>query len=157
MVYHRNITTGLNMTEETFWDFDSTIIYNIFDLDYHRFIYTKNGIKQFKKFSYKNPIINITDIKHILTARAPYNNYNDIRKDLKKLNIIAKLYLNKNQRKSFRDDIKFKAKILNKYKPKYYIDDDDFMNKLLQQQLTYTKCITTEQYYNREGTNASRL
>lgn len=137
------------MTEEVFWDFDSTIIYNIFDLDYHRFIYTKKGVKQFKTHSHKNPLVNIIDIKHVLTARAPYNNYNDIHKDLKKLNINAKLYLNKNQRKSFHDDIQFKAKILNKHKPKYYIDDDDFMNRFLQPYLIYTQCITTEQYYNR--------
>jgi len=139
------------MTEEVFWDFDSTITYNIFDVDYHRFIYTKDGVSTFKRFSHKNPIINISDIKHVLTARAPYNNYNDIRKDLKKLNINAKLYLNDIQRKSFHDDIQFKAKVLNSYKPKYYIDDDDFMNKLLQPYLKYTKCITTEQYYWFQG------
>ena len=71
--------------------------------------------------------------------------------DLKKLNIKAKLYLNKDQRKSLHDDIKFKATILNRYKPKYYIDDDDFMNRLLQPHLTDTKCITTEQYYAMRG------
>jgi len=136
------------LTEKVFWDFDSTIIYNILDLDYHRFIYTKEGVIQFKKFSHKNPLINITDIKYVLTARAPYNNYNDIRNDLKKLHIHAKVYLNKNQRKSFHDDIQFKTRILNKYKPKYYIDDDDFMNRFLQPHLVYTQCITTEQYYN---------
>lgn len=136
---------------DTFWDFDSTIIYNIFDLDYHRFIYTPNGVKQFKKFSHINPIVNIKDIKHVLTARAPYNDYNDIRGDLNKLNIKAKLYLNKNQRKSLHDDIQFKATILNRYKPTYYIDDDDFMNNLLQPHLIHTKCITTEQYYAMRG------
>jgi hypothetical protein len=136
---------------DTFWDFDSTIIYNIFDLDYHRFIYTKDGVKQFKKFSHINPIVNINDIQHVLTARAPYNNYNDIREDLNKLKIKATLYLNKNQRKSLHDDIKFKATILNKHKPKYYVDDDDFMNQLLQPHLIHTKCITTEQYYAMRG------
>ena len=135
------------MKTEIFWDFDSTIMYNIFDLDYHRFIYTKKGVREFKKFSFLNPAVHITDIKHVLTARAPYNNYNDIHKDLKKFNIKAKLYLNKNQRKSLKDDIEFKAGILNKYKPIYYIDDDDFMNRFLQKHLTHTKCITTEHYY----------
>jgi len=133
--------------EDVFWDFDSTIIYNIFDLDYHRFIYTDNGVKKFKKFSHLNPIVKTIDIKHVLTARAPYNNYNGIHEDLKNLNINAKLYLNKIQRKSLHDDICFKATILNKYKPKYYVDDDDFMNNLLQPHLIYTKCITTEKYY----------
>lgn len=135
------------MTDDIFWDFDSTIIYNIFDLDYHRFIYTNEGVKKFKKFSHLNPIVDVTDIKHVVTARAPYNNYNDIHLDLKKLNINAKLYLNKTQRKNLHDDIQFKAMILNKHKPKYYIDDDDFMNNSLQPHLKYTKCITTEQYY----------
>lgn len=135
------------MKHDTFWDFDSTIIYNIFDVDYHRFIYTDSGVEQFKRFSRLNPIVNTTDIKHVLTARAPRNEYNDIRGDLKKLNINAKLYLNKTQRKSLNDDIIFKATILNKYKPKYYVDDDDFMNRVLQPHLNYTKCITTEQYY----------
>lgn len=133
--------------DDVFWDFDSTITYNIFDLDYHMFIYTKDGVKKFKQFSHKNPLVNTKDIKHVLTARAPYNNYNDIHKDLKKLHIEAKLYLNKIQRKSLKDDVEFKAKILNSYKPKYYIDDDDFMNNLLQKKLTHTRCITTEQYY----------
>jgi len=137
--------------DDIFWDFDSTIIYNVFDLDYHRFIYTKEGVQKFKKFSRMNPIVKIKDIKHVLTARAPYNNHNDIHDDLKKLNIKAKLYLNKDQRKSLHDDIKFKATILNRYKPKYYIDDDDFMNRLLQPHLTDTKCITTEQYYAMRG------
>lgn len=132
---------------DIFWDFDSTIIYNIFDIDYHRFIITKSGVTTFKKFSRINPIVNTNDIKHVLTARAPDNNYNDIYDDLKKLNINAKLYLNKNRRKSLHDDIIFKARILNKYKPKYYIDDDDFMNTALQKYLTYTQCITTEQFY----------
>lgn len=141
------------MTEEAFWDFDSTIIYNIFDVDYHRFIYTPEGVNTFKRFSHKNPIVNISDIKHVLTARAPYNNYNDIRKDLKKLHITAKLYLNKQERKSLHDDIQFKADVLNSHKPKYYIDDDDFMNKLLQPRLSHTKCITTEQYYWIRGGN----
>jgi hypothetical protein len=139
------------MTVEAFWDFDSTIIYNIFDLDFHRFIFTIDGVNQFKKFSHKNPIINISDIKHVLTARAPYNNYNDIHKDLKKLNINAKLYLNKIQRKNLHDDIQFKAIVLNKHKPTYYIDDDDFMNNLLQPHLIHTQCITTEQYYGIHG------
>jgi hypothetical protein len=135
------------MKQEAFWDFDSTIIYNIFDLNFHRFIYTEDGVKQFKKFSHLNPIVKTSDIKHVLTARSPYNNYNGIHEDLKKLNINATLYLNNTQRKSLHDDIKFKAKVLNKYKPKYYIDDDDFMNKLLQPHLQYTTCITTEMYY----------
>lgn len=135
------------MKEEAFWDFDSTVIYNVFDLDYHRFIYTIEGVKTFKKFSRINPIINTKDIKHVLTARAPYNNYNNIHSDLQKLNIKAKVYLNQTQRKSLHDDIIFKATILNKYNPKYYIDDDDFMNRLLQPHLIHTKCITTEQYY----------
>jgi hypothetical protein len=136
-----------------FWDFDSTIMYNIFDLDYHRFIYTKSGVKQFKKFCRLNPIVNTTDVKHVLTARAPYNNYNEIHKDLKRFGINAELYLNKNQRKNLLDDIKFKADILNKHKPQYYIDDDDFMNRALQPYLTHTRCITTEQYYILNGGN----
>jgi hypothetical protein len=135
------------MSPDAFWDFDSTIIYNILDVNYNRFIFTKAGVKQFKRFSHLNPLIKISDIKHVITARAPYNKYNGIHKDLKKLNINAKLYLNTNQRKSLIDDIRFKATILNKHKPIFYIDDDDFMNNLLQPHLTYTRCITTEQYY----------
>jgi len=135
------------MSDIIFWDFDSTIIYNVFDLDYHRFIYTEDGVRKFKKFSHINPMINTSDVKHVLTARSPYNNYNGIHEDLEKLKINAKLYLNKTYRKTLQDDIKFKAKILNLHKPKYYIDDDDFMNKLLQKHLVHTRCITTEQYY----------
>lgn len=141
------------MSDKVFWDFDSTIIYNVLDMDYHRYIYTTEGVNTFKKFSHKNPIVNVSDIKHVLTARAPSNNYNDIRKDLKKLNITAKLYLNTVERKSLHDDIQFKATVLNTHKPKYYIDDDDFMNRLLQPHLLYTKCITTEQYYWMRGGN----
>lgn len=141
------------LRNEVFWDFDSTIIYNVFDIDYHRFITTTEGVRQFKKFSRMNPIVKPKDIGHVLTARAPFNNYNDIREDLKKLNINAKLYLNENQRKSLSDDIKFKVKVLNDHKPKYYIDDDDFLNRMMQPYLTHTKCITTEQFYYMRGSN----
>lgn len=131
---------------KVFWDFDSTIIYNIFDMDYKRFITTVEGVKQFKKFTRINPIVNTSEIKHILTARMPFNNYNDVRDDLKQFNINAKLYLNKNIRKTPHDDLIFKRNVLNKYKPKYYVDDDDFFNRALQPNLTHTRCITSEQY-----------
>lgn len=139
------------MKHTIFWDFDSTIIYNIFDMDYHRFISTVEGVEQFKKFSHINPLVKPCDIKHVLTARSPFNNYNNIKGDLKKLNINAKLYLNETHRKSLSDDIKFKVKVLNEYKPTYYIDDDDFMNNLLQPHLTHTQCITTEKFYSLKG------
>lgn len=135
------------MKNNTFWDFDSTIIYNINDLDYHRFIYTKEGVCQFKKFTHLNPLVCIKDIKHVLTARAPFNRHNEIRKDLKQFGIKAKLYLNCNHRKSLHDDIMFKVRVLNENKPQYYVDDDDFFNRMLQKHLTHTKCITSEQYY----------
>lgn len=145
MKKHYEICGDLNMND-VFWDFDSTIIYNVFDLDYHRFITTVEGVKQFKKFTRLNPIIDVKDVKHVLTARSPFNNYNDIHKDLKQFNIDAKLYLNQNVRKSLTDDIKFKVKVLNTHKPKYYIDDDDFLNRALQPMLTHTQCISTSHY-----------
>lgn len=130
-----------------FWDFDSTIVYSIFDMDYERFIGTKRGVALFKKFMVLNPIVNPKDVKHVITARSTFNNHNDIHKDLQNFGLkVDSLHLNDDIKLDHAKIIKFKSNVLNHYKPKYYVDDDDFFNIKLRPHLTHTQCITTEQY-----------
>jgi hypothetical protein len=94
-----------------------------------------------------NPIVNPNEIKHVLTARGTFNNYNGIHRDLKYFGLkVDSLHLNDQDKLDHDKIIQFKSRVLNHYKPHYYVDDDDFFNIKLQPHLHYTRCITTEQY-----------
>jgi hypothetical protein len=134
--------------DKVYWDFDGTLFLNVMDPDFARFVSTIEGVDQFKKLCCFNPIVNPRDVRNVITGRSTFNNYNGIKQDLQKYNLThARLYLDTQDKISSESITDFKARILNREKATYYVDDDIFFNAQLQPKLKNTLCLPTDHFY----------
>lgn len=137
-------------TNQTVWDFDGTIALSCFNEPCWEIASTlTTDIRTLAAFAVMNPTINRNDVKYILTARFDDQKHRLITEaQLEQLDLYHKiLILNPRTEHTFEGFARFKTDWCNEHRPKYYVDDDPLICRLMAEGLDYTTCVTVDEWY----------
>lgn len=132
---------------ETVWDWDGTVSMSvIFGHAFFEMLKTTSR-ENLAKLTRLNPIVNVQDVQCILTARSR-KDFQLTATEMQRYGVYADLIMKPtNDDHNMMGNIAWKAAWLNENQPTYYIDDDEEYNRILQEKLDVTRCISTSEYY----------